>query len=665
MFKFIVVFVLGIAFSFIIHAHPSAASELGLTGQTTVYQLAETMEVLADPDNKYTIADIQGDTATDFLSSNGTTSYGYSADVYWVRFKLTNETEHADWVVELSNPFFDRVSFFSPQADGSYAESVASHNQPAYLREIDHRFFAFKAHIQSGESRIFYMRVESNSYEMVLPVTLWEEKRFASKTRQEWLLIGGYYGIIIVMMLHNLFLYFSLRLKGYLYYVAYVMVFAVAQSFWLGDGFQYFRLLLPYLPDSIMSVLSNLCFFLGFLFIFDVLRPKQYSIVLHRILQVCTVATLLVFALSLLLNADSAAAQMLIFHPFAMFPVVLFTSIYCWIKGSQQAKYMLFGWVVLMLGSSATILMSFGFLPQGFLTKYGMPLGSAIEAVLFSFALANRIQIIRQQYDLTQLQLFETQTRFAEELQQTVEERTAELQGSNEQLMLTEQERQRLLSNVSHDLRTPLTLVQGILETLSGNLIQDKPTIQKYSSIAYNRVLGINRLIDDLTELSHLEVKRIPFDFRLVSIGELEDLLSSYQYETEVAGLSFEVFAEITARRKVIMIDLDRIKQVFDNLLSNSIKHTPPGGEITLALDSKEDWVLITLSNTGAKIAEEDLPHIFDRFYQGNHEQAGMGLGLSIVKEIVSQHHGQISVSSLQKGTAFTIQLPLSDENQS
>lgn len=666
MLKYITGFVLLITISLLFHVHASAAaSELVLNQQKTDYRLVETMGVLADPKKKYTIADMRNDTTLEFLPANGKTSYGYSAAVYWIKFTLTNETEYEDWMVQLGNPFFDRVSFFSPQTDGSYAESTAIISQHTYLKEINHRYFVFKAHLPRGESRTFYMRAETNSYAIFLPITLWEKKHFESKNNQELLLIGGYYGIILVMLLYNLFLLFSLRLKSYLYYVLYVLVYAFLQFFWLGHGYQYMHFLMPYLPDSLLSVLGNLSLFLGFIFIIDILRPKQYNHVLSRLLQVCSGTSLLVFVLSLLSSNESWISKLLIFHPFLMFPVIIFSTLYCWIKGSRQAKFMFFGWIIMMLGSSASLLMSYGFLPEGLLTTYGMTMGSAMEVMLFSFALANRVQMLRLDHDRAQLYLFETQRRYAEDLRETVEKRTAELQSSNEKLMITERERQRLLANVSHDLRTPLTLVQGILESLSTNLIKDKPTIRKYSGIAYNRVLGINRLIDDLTELSHLEVKQVPFYFKPVLVRELEeDLLRSYKNEVELAGLSFEVVSEEKVRLKALMIDTDRMKQVFYNLLSNSMKHTPSGGEIRLSTICEEDQVLITLSDTGAGISEEDLPHIFDRFYQGSHEQEGMGLGLSIVKEIVRQHHGQISVTRLQKGTAFTIKLPVSYENK-
>jgi signal transduction histidine kinase len=192
-----------------------------------------------------------------------------------------------------------------------------------------------------------------------------------------------------------------------------------------------------------------------------------------------------------------------------------------------------------------------------------------------------------------------------------------------------------------------------------------QPTILKYSNTAYKRVLGINRLIDDLTEHSHLEVGQIPFDFRLVSARELvEDLTKSFKHEVELAGLSFEVVSEEEAKRTLLLVDIDRMKQVCDNLLWISMKHTPPGGEIRVTLVNGEDRFFVTVSDTGTGIAEEDLSHIFERFFQGNHDQAGMGLGLSIVKEIVTQHRGRITVTRLEKGTAFIIQLPVSDETK-
>ncbi|TVY07698.1 sensor histidine kinase [Paenibacillus cremeus] len=267
-------------------------------------------------------------------------------------------------------------------------------------------------------------------------------------------------------------------------------------------------------------------------------------------------------------------------------------------------------------------------------------------------------------------------------LEKKIRERTAELEASNAQLReandhlyQTEQSRQKLISNISHELGTPMTTVQGYVKAwLDGKMPRpERPYIQ----MIYDKVLMVNRLVQDLFETSKMESGEI--NIALIEMPA-EDLFESYfrgfQYEVEEAGIRFEMEAAGLSsdndRFAILSIDPIRIQQVVGNLVFNAVKFTPAGGTIRIAAALTEGehdaagWLAVSVSDTGAGIAKDAQPHLFDRFYKVKGaeplrgKRQGSGLGLAIAKEIVGLHGGTIRVESEPgQGSTFTFELPV------
>ncbi|WP_366924289.1 ATP-binding protein [Metallumcola ferriviriculae] len=254
---------------------------------------------------------------------------------------------------------------------------------------------------------------------------------------------------------------------------------------------------------------------------------------------------------------------------------------------------------------------------------------------------------------------------------------------AEEKALRNEKSRRDLLTNVSHDLRTPITSIQGYLEALLENVISEPEEREQCLRLVHTRVLGINRLIQDLFDLTRLETQQTSFHFSRFSLEELMDITyEKYKYDVEQAGkkLLLEKPAAYTGPSKThavtfvetslkdtLTIDYDRIDQVFNNLISNALKHTPINGRIVLSYMFAQDKeeTIITIQNDGAGIAEKDLPYIFDRFYKASKSRESSknssGLGLAISKEIVNAHGGLIWAESiLNRGSSFHFTLPVS-----
>ncbi len=227
------------------------------------------------------------------------------------------------------------------------------------------------------------------------------------------------------------------------------------------------------------------------------------------------------------------------------------------------------------------------------------------------------------------------------------------------QLNLSETQRRQLLADIAHELRNPLSAMRGNLEGLLDGVL---PLGPEQVAIVYNQALLLSRLVDDLRLLSlaqigELSLERSPTDMSVLVSRVVDDFRPLAQERGVV--LQMEVANGLPA----VSIDSQRISQVLANLLSNALRYTPAQGQITVAVQRRERGVEVSVSDTGPGISEEDLPHVFDRFYRADRSrsraQGGSGLGLAIARELVKAHGGSIWAESTPgRGSKFTFVLP-------
>ncbi|WP_025848070.1 sensor histidine kinase [Brevibacillus agri] len=224
-----------------------------------------------------------------------------------------------------------------------------------------------------------------------------------------------------------------------------------------------------------------------------------------------------------------------------------------------------------------------------------------------------------------------------------------------------EQSKDELVTNVSHDLRTPLTSIIGYLGLIEERKYKDEEQLRQYAHIAYEKARQMNVLVNDLFEYTKVRnrgahVTRTQFD--LVEL--VEQVSVGFRIAAQEAGLCLHVD---TPDEKIEMIgDTDKLVRVLENLLSNAVKYGRDGTDIFIRLFEQQGGVAISVANNGAPIPAEYIPNLFERFFRvegsRSKETGGSGLGLAIAKSIIDLHHGSISVDSTPEWTTFTIWLP-------
>jgi len=224
--------------------------------------------------------------------------------------------------------------------------------------------------------------------------------------------------------------------------------------------------------------------------------------------------------------------------------------------------------------------------------------------------------------------------------------------------------RRELVTNISHDLRTPLASMQGYIETLIiKDQVLDTATRTQYLETARKHATHLGRLIQDLFELAMLDSRRVTPEFEQFSLPELiHDVVQEFDLQAREAGVSLEV--DPPAAAVSVYADISLIQRVLENLVGNALKHTPAGGTVSISVRRSAAAVAVSVQDTGPGIPPDALPHIFDRFYKADHDDTrdkrSTGLGLAIARRILELHSSEISVVSKERqGTRFHFDLPL------
>ena len=246
------------------------------------------------------------------------------------------------------------------------------------------------------------------------------------------------------------------------------------------------------------------------------------------------------------------------------------------------------------------------------------------------------------------------------ELSQSINRMSSKLKEQIEKERLIERNKNELITNVSHDLRTPLTSINGYVDLLKENEFKDKKKFDEYIAVVDRRSKGLTTLVNELFEYTTLNSSDIKLNFDYVDIVTLvSHIANEYSVIFERSGLKLE--RNIINKEIFMELDVDKMVRVFQNLLSNANKYSLENSTVTLSLKEEESSVIISISNSTAEITEEDVPNIFSRFYKADKsrsEQDSSGLGLSIAKRIVELHGGSISANLSNNLITFKINVP-------
>ena len=237
------------------------------------------------------------------------------------------------------------------------------------------------------------------------------------------------------------------------------------------------------------------------------------------------------------------------------------------------------------------------------------------------------------------------------ELCQDFEEMRRRLKESTEEKSLIEKENRELISNISHDLKTPITAVKGYVEGIMDGVADTPEKMDRYVRTIYNKTNEMDHLINELTFYSKIDTNRIPYTFNKLNVEDyFEDCSEEVGLELETRGIEL-VYANYVEKDVMVIADGEQIRRVIHNIISNAIRYMDkPKGIIQIRIKDVGDFIQIEIEDNGKGIGPKDLPYIFDRFYRTdvsrNSSKGGSGIGLSIVKKILEDHGGKVWATS-------------------
>ncbi len=659
-----------------------------ITQEQGSYFLAKHLELLEDPTTHLTITDIisRQNEPLFTASSSETPSFGFTTSAVWARFTVKNSLPRTvEYFLEIKYPLLDRIDLYVPSGPETFAVFKAGDSFPFKDRTIQHKNTIFPVMLASGEEKTLYLRCETTS-SLNLPIVLHSPACLAEEITMEQTLLGIYYGILLVMMLYNFFIYLGLKDSTYLYYVLFVFTYMLFQLSVNGMAFQYFW------PEQIWWANNCTPFFIFLAYIFatqftrNILDTAKNVPRIDAILRVGLVLSLTGSVLTLFVgyNLSIRLATLMSLTVVALI-VAGFT---CMIKGYRPARYYFLAWSVSMLGVTVYALKTFGILPHTFITHWGIQLGSAWEVILLSMGLADRFQLMKQEKERMQTvyareleeahgeleKSFRDMEQFKKSLETLLEERTADLSRVNENLAREAEDRQKaearaeaaskaksqFLASMSHEIRTPMNAILGM--TNMAAKLAETAKLRQYLAVIQDSGKALLSLINDILDFSKIEAGRLDLECANFDLREtLESLADLFGKQAADKGL--ELLITVRGDTPCALTgDALRLRQILINLVNNAIKFTQTG-EVAVTVHGEkltDDAAILSFSvrDTGSGINHDQIRQLFSEYTQADSSisrlYGGTGLGLAISRQLVTLMGGEISAESEPgKGSIF------------
>ena len=633
---------------------PLMASAVEFDEFTQSLPLGRSLQVFEDPSGQASIADVRAQAAAGNFKAHdkATLNAGYSRSAFWLKIDLhyrpSNPAAQRTWLLELAYPPLDHLDLYMPDAAGDYRLVRQTGDAlPFASREIRQNNYLFDLSFKPDQQQTVYLRMASEG-SIQAPVTLWSSTAYLEDQPVRLYVLGIIYGVLLGMVVYNLFIFLSVRDTSYLYYIFYIASFGLYQLSVNGAAVEYFWPDNPWWANAATPFFIGCAGLFGSQFARSFLQTKTHSRWLDRLLIGLIAFGALVIGLSLM--TSYALALRLATTLALTFTVVIFAAgILAWWRGLRVARYFIIAWSAFLLGGIVNTLMVLGLLPNVFLTMYASQIGSAIEVALLSLALADRINAMREQQA------------------QTLYDAGQKLEVLNQQLAHSNKLKDEFLATLTHELRTPMNGVIGSLELMQ--TVDLDPELEQYQQTAAGSARDMMRMVNGiltLTELQAGKLKASPGSFSLRAV--VEALRVQFDGNAASKSLDFKVEVLPTLPDR-LHGDSAKLAQCLECLLDNAIKFTRVGGLALRVTGKPSTGNRLALSfaviDTGIGFTDLGEATMYQRFFQLDgsmtREYGGLGVGLAICRQLVELLGGKLTHRS-EPGRGSRFQLDVEFE---
>ena len=637
-------------FLFFLALLPVVTSAVELDEHTRHLPLGQVMQVFEDPLGEARIEDI---TSTAFESrfqphQNAVFNAGYSRSVHWVRVDLNYRPQTVQgarrWLLEVAYPPLDSLQLYLADGQGGYRlAGDTGDTKPWASREIRQGNYLFEIELQPNQPQRAYLRVASEG-SIQVPLSLWSQHAYLEAQPGRIYVLGMIYGVLLAMLVYNLFIYISIRDQSYLFYILYIAAFGLYQVSVNGAGVQFLWPDRPWWANAATPLLIGATGLFGCLFTRSFLRTAEHSRWMDRLLRLIIGFSVVVMVLAL--TTDYGLSLRLATALALLFTLAVFAAgILAWLRGMRVARYFIIAWSALLIGGQINTLMVLGHLPHNFLTMYASQLGAALEVVLLSMALADRINALK------------------DERAKILESARSDLEQLNRELAESNRLKDEFLSNISHELRTPMMGVMGALELLPASETPEE--LQQYQHIATGSARDMMRLVNNILVLSELRAGKLRLQDQRFSLRETAARLhQQFAPLAREKGLAFDLdFDEQLPDR--VYGDAEKLEQCICHLLDNAVKFTARGAvnlRFTGAVEPRQLQLNVEVIDSGIGFSDADQAFLYHQFRQVDgsmtRRYGGLGIGLAISRGLIELLGGRLEQQSRPGlGSRFGIHL--------
>ncbi len=616
-------------------------------------KIAQNLEFLYDETGTFTIDQIRATKSSLEWQKNthDVLNLGYKLGDVWARFSLEDRRKKTgEILMELAQSQTDKIEVFVFEGSNLISSQVAGDHVKRLEWSRPARLPLFS--LPDGKNLDVYIRLSGQASKQ-LALNLWSKELHAEVLIKREAFQAMYFGALLTMIAYNFLVGLGTGLSVYFSYVGFLFGFGIFQISQTGHGSFLFWTGSAWFSDFVVFLgitITGLC---GNVFASELLGLKKTTKTIPYIHYYFCFISLVVCSTYFMLGYSFAVKISVFLSIVPWVGSLIYYGYLAFRKGEDVAKWYGFAWSVFLIGSLANSLKQAGLLPANDFTNNSQQIGSAVEFILLSFALAQRIKTLNRRIEAEKENALQAERRARE----------ADAKALEEERRLSEQ-RDQLVANTSHELRTPLNgmmgLIQAVMKREANKLSPDSQKSLEGVVLSSKRLAA---LIGDILDFSRGERKTISLFRGPVSLREhVETVIDLLQIT--VQGRPLSLSTKIPEDLPTVYADPNRLQQILFNLVGNAVKFTEKGHVIVRAKTEGEKLV-IRVEDSGPGISSEAQGRIFEAFAQADGGIArrfgGTGLGLAITKQLVEAHGGQIGVQSVVGfGSTFWFSLPLS-----
>jgi len=632
-FKFLFIYAIGIL-SFTVKAQTS--EPINYNNDSKIIRVGAHLEVYEDKNNDLTIDQVSK--LNTFKNHHKTIpSFGLSGSTFWAKFNFKNNSDYQDFILEFNKVAIQELKLFYKESDTStkFTQQTLSLSKKKYSG----RLFLFNLNIPQNTSKTIFIKFKS-SWSVTFPVKISSKEQMFHKLFDEELFNGLYIGVFLIMIFYNLFIYFSIKDRSYIFYVIYIFLFLIFQMNENGFFFKYFLYKTPHIYDIAVKTLPIATSIAAIYFIRDFIKAPKYIPIIDKfhIVIVILFLTTIFFAFDEKYNHAAFISLNILTLVAALY--ALFTGLSVIHKGFKPAWFFIIAWSVLIVSITQFNLSSLGVLPYYPITDHSLKIGSVFEIVLLSLGLANRINVLKIEKEASQakaLALINEKKALVEnqnfKLENLVAKRTEKLELRNEIINKKNEEKSIMMREIHHRVKNNLQMINSMVRLQSrytttenaGNSLKEVERRIQTMALLHEKMYQSDNLIEINTKEYVQSVLNDLFDIYKVDKKITYDLnITDLNYKTET----------------ILFLGL-----LINELITNALKHafnTEENGHISISLLPQEkDIHQLIITNDGAKINIDDFNN-------------SKSLGQRLIKNFVKQLNGSLTIEN-RPNTTFTI----------